>query len=78
MSGMGSLALVAKGKKIVDDGSESDLSNCELSKEDYALMVSNTRRFAKKKFGRNKNRNWLGSYSFEKVKDESANKYQKE
>ena len=34
VSSMGSLALVAKGKNVADDGPESDLSDCELSKED--------------------------------------------
>ena len=60
VSGMVSLVLVSKGKKVVDDGSESSLSNCELSKEDYGLMVSNPKRTAKKNFSSNKNRNWQG------------------
>ena len=39
---MGSLALVAMGKKAVEEeGSDLDLSDCELTKEEYALMVSN-------------------------------------
>ena len=42
---MGSLALVAKGKKIIVEGSKSDISDCELSKEEYDLIVSNTKRF---------------------------------
>ena len=37
-------------------------------------MVSNHRNFAKKNFGRSKNRNWQGSYSFDKEKEESFNK----
>ncbi|XP_023742939.1 uncharacterized protein LOC111891079 [Lactuca sativa] len=78
VSSIGSLAVVAKGKKVDDDGSESDLSDCELSKADYAMMVSDPMRFAKKNFGCNKNQNWQGSYSSEKVKDESANNSQKE
>ena len=52
VAGMGSLALVGKGRNVVDDGSESDLSDCELSKEEYAMMVSNLKRFAKKIFSR--------------------------
>ena len=63
---MGSLALVAKGKKIVEDDSESDLSDYELSKEEYALMVSNPKRFTKKNFGRLENKNWQRNYSSEK------------
>ena len=55
VSGMGSLALVATGKKIVDDCSELNLSNSKLSKDEYSMMVSNHKRFAKKNFGRNKN-----------------------
>ena len=56
---MGLLALVAKGKKSVDDdGLGSDLSNYELSKEEFAFMVSNPKRFTKKNCSRNKNRNW--------------------
>ena len=55
VSRMGSLDLVAKGKKVFNDGSESDLSDCELSKEELAMMVSNLKRFAKKNSSRNKN-----------------------
>ena len=57
VSGMGSLALIAKGKKVAEDGLEFDLSDCELMNEEFALMVSNSRRFAKKKFPSNKKRN---------------------
>ena len=73
---MSLLALVAKGKQITEDDSESDLSDCELFKEEYALMVFNPKRFAKKNFGCLKNRNWQGNYSFEKEKDESINNTQ--
>ena len=68
---MGSLALVAKGKTVVEDESESDHFECDLTNEDYALMVSNPKRFARKKFPLNKNRNWQVSYSSEKVKEEN-------
>ena len=51
ISGMGSLALVTKGKKAAEeDDSDFKLSNCELSKEEFAMMVSNPRRFVKKNF----------------------------
>ncbi|XP_052621094.1 uncharacterized protein LOC111908797 [Lactuca sativa] len=43
VSGMGSLALVAKGKKVSENGSEFDLSDCELTNEEFALIVSNPR-----------------------------------
>lgn len=33
-------------------------------------MVSNLRKFIKKKFPANKNRNWQGSYSAERIKEE--------
>ena len=54
---MGSLALVAKGKKLAKYGSESNLSDCELTNEENVFMVLNTKRFTKKKFPSNKNRN---------------------
>ena len=66
---MGSLVLIEKGKKIVeDDDSKVELSDYELSKDEFAMMVSNPNRFAKKSFNRNKNRNLQGSYSSEKGK----------
>ena len=61
VSSMGSLALVAKGKQIAKDENETNLSDCDLTTEEFTLMVSNPRRFAKKKFPSNKNRNWQGS-----------------
>ena len=68
------MALGAKGKQFVEEEvSETDLSDCKLTKEEYALMVSNPRKFAKKSFGRSKNRNWQGSYSSDKAKEESFN-----
>lgn len=79
VSRMGSLAVVVKGKKAIEkEGSESDLSDCELLKEDYALMISNPRRFAKKNFSHSKKQNWQGSYSPRKVKDDSSNSSQNE
>lgn len=72
VSGMGSLALVVKEKKVAEEDSESDLSDCELSKEEYALMVPNPKKFAKKNFGRFKYRNWQGNYSSKKAKDKST------
>ncbi|XP_052626862.1 uncharacterized protein LOC128133449 [Lactuca sativa] len=50
VSSMGSLALVAKGKKTAEEDSESDLSESEISKEDKALLVSNPKNFYKKNF----------------------------
>ena len=60
---MGSLALVAKGKAIAEDGYEFDHFECDLTNEEYDLMVSNPKQFAKKKFPSNKNQNWQGSYN---------------
>ena len=57
VSGMESLALVAKGKNLLEEDVESDLSDCELSKEEYNLMVLKLKSFAKKCFGCIKNRN---------------------
>ena len=54
VSRMRSLALVAKGKKVAEeDDSDFELSDCELSKEEFAMMVSNPKRFAKKNFNWN-------------------------
>ena len=76
--GMGSLTLVVKGKTVADDGFNLDHSEYDLSNEDYALMVSNPKRFARKKFPSSKNRNWQGSYRSEKVKEENKSGSQKE
>ncbi|XP_023734201.1 uncharacterized protein LOC111882066 [Lactuca sativa] len=54
VSSMGSLDLIAKGKIVAVDGSESDHSECDLTTEEYAMMVSNPKRFARKKFPLNK------------------------
>nr|AGM34082.1 hypothetical protein [Lactuca sativa] len=70
VSSLGSLALVSKGKIYVEEEEELDLADYDLTGEEYALMVSNPRKFIKRKFPANKNRNWQGSYSSEKVKEE--------
>ena len=70
VSSLGSLALLSKGKSVEEDEEDLNLGDHDLKTEDYALMVSNPRRFIKKKFPSNKNRNWQGSYSSERVKDE--------
>ena len=72
VSSMGSLALVVKRKQIVEHEDEINLSDCELTNEEFALMVSSLRRFAKKKFPSNKNRNSQGSYSSKKAKEEKV------
>ena len=70
VSSLGSLALISKGKGVVEEEEELDLADYDLTGEEYALMVSNPRKFIKRKFPANKNRNWQGSYSSEKVKEE--------
>lgn len=54
------------------------MSDCDLTCEEYAMMVSNPKKFARRKFPSNKNRNWQGSYSSEKMKEESKNFSQKD
>ncbi|KAI3499728.1 hypothetical protein L1887_35537 [Cichorium endivia] len=71
---LGSLALVAKGKKANDDDSESDVSDEELTREDKALMVSNPKKFFKKNFSKFKNRSRQGSFNYEKPKEEVQRK----
>lgn len=75
---MGSLALIAKGKKVVEEASEYDLSDCELSKEDFSMMVSNPKKFAKNNFGRFKNQIWQGNHSSDKARDDSFKNSQKD
>ncbi|KAL7609655.1 hypothetical protein Lser_V15G12997 [Lactuca serriola] len=70
ISGVGSLALVSKGKSTAEEEEESDMSECDLTSEEYALMVTNPKQFPRRKFPVSKNRNWQGSYSSEKMKDE--------
>ena len=57
VSGMGSLALISKGKNLIEEKTESNLFECDLTDEEYALMVSNPKRFARKKFPA-KNQKW--------------------
>ena len=78
VSGMGSLALLSKGKNVDEEEEELDLSECDLTSEEYALMVSNPKRFARMKFPTSKNRNWQGSYNSEKAKEENKSTPQKE
>ena len=78
VSNMGSLALVAKGKRVVVEDHESDFSDCELTKEEHALMVSNPKKFIKKNFGRFKNRKRQGNFSSENSREESFKNSQKE
>ena len=58
ISGVGSLALVSKGKSTVEEEEETDMSECDLTSEEYALMITNPKKFARRKFTTNKNRNW--------------------
>ncbi|KAL7610003.1 hypothetical protein Lser_V15G12622 [Lactuca serriola] len=69
VSNLGSLALLSKSKNVVKD-EDLNLEDYDLTSEDYAMMVSNPNRFIKKRFPTNKNRNWQGSYSSEKVREE--------
>ena len=78
VSNIGSLALVAKGKKVAKEDSKSDLSDCDLTKEEYAMLVSNPKKVAKKNSGRFKNWNRIGNYSSDKPKDESFKNSQKD
>lgn len=70
-SSMGSLALVLKGKKVAEEDSESDILESEISKDEYALMVSNPKKFFKKNYSRFRNTKKHGSYSSEKTRDET-------
>ena len=78
VSGIGSLALVAKGNTVAEDVPDSNHFEYDLTNEEYKLMVFNPKRFARKKFPSNNNRNWQGNYSSKKVKDENKNGSQKE
>ncbi|XP_052625919.1 uncharacterized protein LOC128132944 [Lactuca sativa] len=66
VSGMGSLALLSKGKNVDEEEEELDLSECDLTNDEYALMVSNPKKFARKKFPTTMKRNWQGSYNSKK------------
>ena len=74
---MGSLDLISKGKNLIEEEIESNLSECDVTDEEYALMLSNPKRFVRKKFPA-KNRNWKGSYSSEKAKEEIKSAPKKE
>ncbi|XP_052623142.1 uncharacterized protein LOC128128382 [Lactuca sativa] len=78
VSGMGSLALISKRMNVTEEEDESDLSECDLTSEEYAMMVSNSKKFARRKLPANKNRKWQGNYSSEKVKEEIKNVSQKD
>ncbi|XP_052622916.1 uncharacterized protein LOC128128126 [Lactuca sativa] len=71
VSDMGSLALISKGKCFAEEEEESDVSEYDLTSEEYAMMVTNPKKFARRKFPINKNQDWQGSYSSEKAKDEA-------
>ena len=71
VSGMGSLALISKGKGVAEEEEELGMSEYDLTSEEYAMMVTNPKKFARRKFPISKNRNWQGSYSSEKAKDEA-------
>ena len=68
---MGSLALLSKAKNVAEDEDESEMTECDLTSEEYAIMVSNPKRFARKKFPAAKNRNWQGSYGLDKAKEDN-------
>ncbi|XP_052620940.1 uncharacterized protein LOC128126844 [Lactuca sativa] len=71
VSSMGSLAIISKGKNVAEEEEEDlDLSEYDLTSEDYALMVSNPKKFIRRRFPAKKNQNWQGSYSAEKAKEE--------
>ena len=55
VSSMGSLALLSKGKSMDEEEEELGLSECDLTNEEYALMVSNPKKFARKKLPTSKN-----------------------
>lgn len=55
--GVGSLALVSKSKSVADEEEESDILECDLTNEEYVMMVMNPKKFACKKLPVNKNRN---------------------
>lgn len=70
VSGMGSLALVAKGKKATEDDSEYNLLDSEISNDVKALLVSNPNKFFKKNFSRYRNKDRPGgNSSSEKARD---------
>ena len=58
VSSLGLLALVSKGKNVVEEEDDSDMFECDLTGEEYAMMVTNLKKFARRKLPVNKNRNW--------------------
>ncbi|KAI3515898.1 hypothetical protein L1887_14803 [Cichorium endivia] len=68
---LGSLALVAAGKKSAEIDSDSDFSDHDLTREDKALMVSNPKKIFKKNFSKYKNRVRRGGFNSEKTLDEN-------
>ena len=55
VSSLGSLELVAKGKSMADEEHETDLPECDVTSEEYELMVSNHMQFTMKKIPSAKN-----------------------
>ena len=49
VSSMGSLALISKGKNVAEEEEDLDLSEYDLTSEDYALMVSNPKKFIRRR-----------------------------
>ena len=58
VSGMGSLALISKVKNLLEEETEPNCSEYDLTDEEYALMVSNPKRFARKKFPAKTETSW--------------------
>ncbi|XP_052621843.1 uncharacterized protein LOC128127401 [Lactuca sativa] len=55
--GVGSLALVSKNKNVIEEEEEDDMSECDLTSNEYGMMVLNPKKLAWKKFPVSKNRN---------------------
>ena len=55
VSSMQLLALISKGKNVAEEEEDLDLSEYDLTSEDYALMVSNPKKFIRRRFPANKN-----------------------
>ena len=73
----GDLSLVTKGKTVVEEESEFDHSECDITNEEFSLMVSNPKRFSRKKFPSNKNQNRQGNYNSKRVKEEKKKRLSK-
>lgn len=54
----------------MEEEEDLDLYEFDLTNKEYGLMVSNPKKFIRRKFLTNKNRNWQGNYSLEKAKEE--------